>query len=725
MITGINWRFLQRRTEITGKIPETSGLLYGELYLQIADGTIYFLNTNGSLTTVLTDASGFGFNKIKFSGANSGDTPIWNGMSFDCVNFSNALLSGAGIDFSSYVLSSETGQFLTKNETGCFLTGFDLSNYLTKDQTGIFSGQNQVDTENLILKNQTGNFLIDLNNLVDVCYCSGFVNQSDISYFLTGVDLSNLVSKTNTGLFLLTCETGDILTNDLLGNFLTGIHTSNKLLKTQTGNFLTKNQTGSFITLESISSFLTGIDLSGQFFKTETLDFVDKINIGDFVDKSSTGCFLTGINLTHLVQNVDTGNFVRTCQTACFINKNDTGNFVYLDGPHIDSKFLPSYVDDVIEFSNTGDLFAYSGQLGHLYLVANCNSLWRWNGLSFIEITKSYTGVLSTDSFTEGSQNLFYTTERVLQDSPVKSVVSFVGDVCCEELLCKISNCNDLLIKNETGNFLTGFDLSNQVLQQDTSCFLLTKEITNFLTDLNFLENDFTGIFANKNHYLTKLISGDIAETNATGDFVCFSETGSFLLPQECYNDLLALPFLSEKLLKCDAENYLISDCEASNILTFNFLGNLACICTSSDYLNTGCDYSSIIPNGFCGLINIIICNSEYKIPYYLGDITPIIGNYFSGISGDNDWFNINNWFFDDQFCCQANTFPQESSCVVLYGDLAPIINLDNYLWIQPCSIDSTLIVESNGVCFTSSFGNGFSGIILGNASFFGNSYFI
>jgi hypothetical protein len=45
----ISFRFLQRRTSITGRIPELTGLCSGELYLQLADKTIYYRNVDQQL----------------------------------------------------------------------------------------------------------------------------------------------------------------------------------------------------------------------------------------------------------------------------------------------------------------------------------------------------------------------------------------------------------------------------------------------------------------------------------------------------------------------------------------------------------------------------------------------------------------------------------------------------------------------------------------------------
>ena len=104
------FRFVQRRTTVPGKVPVLTGLLTGEIYLQLADGTIYFKNASGNaLHTVITDASGFGLNKIKFSGANSGDFPVWNGSQFTPYPISGLSISGSGITGSNGLITSGIG----------------------------------------------------------------------------------------------------------------------------------------------------------------------------------------------------------------------------------------------------------------------------------------------------------------------------------------------------------------------------------------------------------------------------------------------------------------------------------------------------------------------------------------------------------------------------------------------------------------------------------------
>ena len=77
------FRFLQKRTRVSGRIPETTGLCHGELYLQLADNFVLFKNAQNQLTSIPTDRDVSGFNKLKWYGAEYGDFPLWNGQSFE------------------------------------------------------------------------------------------------------------------------------------------------------------------------------------------------------------------------------------------------------------------------------------------------------------------------------------------------------------------------------------------------------------------------------------------------------------------------------------------------------------------------------------------------------------------------------------------------------------------------------------------------------------------
>ena len=151
------FRFLQRRTAISGRVPEVTGLCSGELYLQLADETIYYRNCNQELTTVLTDGYACGQNVIKFSGAESGDFPLWNGSNFIAYNTGD-LASGiqafsvdltpyetTGYARTCYVTTGETGSFansvdLTPYET----TGYARTCYVTTGETGSFATSSSI-----------------------------------------------------------------------------------------------------------------------------------------------------------------------------------------------------------------------------------------------------------------------------------------------------------------------------------------------------------------------------------------------------------------------------------------------------------------------------------------------------------------------------------------------------------------------------------------------------
>ena len=60
-----------------------------------------------------------------------------------------------------------------------------------------------------------------------------------------------------------------------------------------------------------------------------------------------------------------------------------------LDGDaKIPAAYLPSYVDDVIEYSNK-EAFPIQGEPGKIYVACDTNLTYRWSGTTFIEISKS------------------------------------------------------------------------------------------------------------------------------------------------------------------------------------------------------------------------------------------------------------------------------------------------------------------------------------------------
>lgn len=82
-----------------------------------------------------------------------------------------------------------------------------------------------------------------------------------------------------------------------------------------------------------------------------------------------------------------------------------------LDGDSkIAAVYLPSYVDDVLEFANLA-AFPGTGESGKIYIALDTGKTYRWSGSAFVEIVASPG---TTDNVTEGSTNLYFTEARVL-----------------------------------------------------------------------------------------------------------------------------------------------------------------------------------------------------------------------------------------------------------------------------------------------------------------------
>lgn len=92
-------------------------------------------------------------------------------------------------------------------------------------------------------------------------------------------------------------------------------------------------------------------------------------------------------------------------------NKGVAGGYAPLDGStKIASTYLPSYVDDVLEYANLA-AFPGTGETAKIYVALDTNKTYRWSGSAYVEISPSPG---STDSVTEGSTNLYFTASRVL-----------------------------------------------------------------------------------------------------------------------------------------------------------------------------------------------------------------------------------------------------------------------------------------------------------------------
>jgi hypothetical protein len=96
------------------------------------------------------------------------------------------------------------------------------------------------------------------------------------------------------------------------------------------------------------------------------------------------------------------------------------------------------------------------------------------------------------------------------------------------------------------------------------------------------------------------------------------------------------------------------------------------------------------------------------------------VARYFTGTS--DAWFTLsNNWYVDSSFTNQATSLPSGNTNVVMNGSVGALVDLSDPAWVQPASIDTTAVTDTDGICFVS---GTYSGTIYGNARFFDGGIF-
>lgn len=83
-----------------------------------------------------------------------------------------------------------------------------------------------------------------------------------------------------------------------------------------------------------------------------------------------------------------TKEMVETVLTGTITSHNHSGQYAPLSGGLIPSQYLPSFVDDVLEYPSKS-AFPASGESGKIYVAADTNLTYRWSGTAYVEISPS------------------------------------------------------------------------------------------------------------------------------------------------------------------------------------------------------------------------------------------------------------------------------------------------------------------------------------------------
>lgn len=97
-------------------------------------------------------------------------------------------------------------------------------------------------------------------------------------------------------------------------------------------------------------------------------------------------------NLTNALDSVDTYSRATRNQLDTFKNtKGQSQGIAPLDeNGKVASSYLPSYVDDVLEY-NTRTTFPTTGESGKIYVALDTNKTYRWGGTTYVELSSSIT----------------------------------------------------------------------------------------------------------------------------------------------------------------------------------------------------------------------------------------------------------------------------------------------------------------------------------------------
>jgi hypothetical protein len=308
-----SFRILQRRSSTSGVSPELSTLCSGELFIQLADETIYFRNDKNELVCTLTDKNLGNLCNI-FAPTGNYVTVGQTG------NFITTLMTGAfggtsSVDLTNYVTTSQTGSFVTTSQTGVFALSADTGNFVTTSETGVFA-----------LSANTGNF----------------VTTSQTGVFALSANTGNFVTTSQTGVFALSANTGNfvaIVDGHIPAQYLPSYVDDIQEFDTTGHLYAHSGEKGHIYLVSGCNSFWRWgghqyVEIFGSPGSSDGLVegltnlYFTAARSAGYVTTGSTGSFVTTSQTGVFALSANTGSFVTTLQTGVFALSVNTGNFV-------------------------------------------------------------------------------------------------------------------------------------------------------------------------------------------------------------------------------------------------------------------------------------------------------------------------------------------------------------------------------------------------------------
>lgn len=129
----------------------------------------------------------------------------------------------------------------------------------------------------------------------------------------------------------------------------------------------------------------------------------------------------------------------------------------------INSEYLPSYVDDVLEFDSKND-FPDLGEQGKIYVAIDTNTIYRWSGQTYIGISNPLDFATEIDAI-EGINNTKVMTplrvKEAILNTTMKKFTATIGDGQRTEFVIDHPlNTKDILINLYEGDELVIADIA-------------------------------------------------------------------------------------------------------------------------------------------------------------------------------------------------------------------------------------------------------------------------
>lgn len=703
------FRFVQRRTTVSGRVPTTTSLLTGEIYLQVADGTIYFKDAyQDKLHTVITDASGFGLNKLKFSGAVSGDIPLWDGTKIIPYNTG------------SFAFGSGSGS----STVGVLGSGYGLNSIQQSGSNNYSSGDYSVTIGSGNSANEDFSFALGkdakTSNFGEFAFSNGsFSEKGDSQYSFV---MGRATTSDSTPTKILINNSDKIIQLDLgstvfftanvvgagndkyISNEIRGVIKRSQVAGSQI-SFVNSPSKSIFALSPSNSNFSVNVSVStsdnslkiecvGD--STEEMIWFAKIDLITIKKSPKDKLLYFNTSIGGSVNYFDVNNWYLDnlfTVPATYIADDKTN--AIMSGPlasyaNIDNALwiTPKLINTlnvtdpsgIILFSETGKIFAgtiignstfdgaVAGYDPEIYFNSNdSNDInyfdetnWYLDNLftipsTFIPNSSSLVIISGSSAVTVNIDNLKWQTPAIINSSG-------------------ITNPSGIILTSATGKVFTGIIIGNSTLDGVIAGYPIEEENLNIYFNTN-----------SANYF-------DVANWYLDNSF----NTASTFIPRS--DSLVSMSGNPAVIVNIDDPLWVTP----AVINTLNIANTSGIILTSA----TG--------KRFTGTI---IGNSTFSgaVPYYNINNVNI---YFNSVN--NDYFNINNWYLDNAFTTRSNFIPDSSSLVTLSGILPVIINIDNAQWQTPAIINSLGIENPSGVVLTSTTGKRFAGVIIGNSTFSG-----